>query len=460
MPTRATSCLVFVLLAAVVVATRITHSDLLWIEEAYPMAAAAEVLRGKVLYRDIWFDKPPLYALFYTLWGATPGWPVRIAGSAYILMGCVFAWRLLSRLAGPREGLTAAALLAVYLTFDIPSAVMALAPDLLTLPLHFAAVSLAMERRSVASGIVSGVALLFNTKAVFVLAACLLWASPLPLIAGFLAPNAVALGAMGYLGALGAYVDQVWAWGTRYSRDTFIQEPFREFALRTANWAGFHAAIVIGAAVWLRQRFSWRIAAWIGLSVVAVCAGLRFFPRYYFHLLPPVLFAGARGLFLLRPLWRTAVLCTVLIPVIRFGPRYAMLASGDRNWSDLSLMQDSRAAAEMAKRVARPGDRLLVWGYRPDVFVLSGLPAATRFLDSQPLNGVLADRHLATSVPTFPDIAERSRLELRSAKPDIIVDGLGPLNPNLAVDKFPDLELREYQWVGSARTATVYVRKR
>ena len=41
-----------VLLAAL---TRFAHSDLLWIEEAYPMAAAAEVLRGKMLYRDIWF---------------------------------------------------------------------------------------------------------------------------------------------------------------------------------------------------------------------------------------------------------------------------------------------------------------------------------------------------------------------------------------------------------------------
>src|SRR4028118_980023 len=92
-------------IAVIVTGARFCHLDLLWIEEAYPMAAAAEVLRGKVLYRDIWFDKPPLYALFYTLWSATPGWPIRIAGSAYILMGCVFAWRLLSRLGGPREGL-------------------------------------------------------------------------------------------------------------------------------------------------------------------------------------------------------------------------------------------------------------------------------------------------------------------------------------------------------------------
>jgi len=55
------------LLALLVLLTRFCHRDLLWIEEAYPMAAAAEILRGKVLYRDIWFDKPPFYALFYAL---------------------------------------------------------------------------------------------------------------------------------------------------------------------------------------------------------------------------------------------------------------------------------------------------------------------------------------------------------------------------------------------------------
>src|SRR5688572_25231375 len=122
-------------IALLVAGARLCHLDLLWIEEAYPMAAAAEVLRGKVLYRDIWFDKPPLYALFYMLCGAVPGWPLRLLSSAYLLLGCWAVWRLFPRDATRNEALAAAALLAVYLTFDIPSAVMALAPDLLSVPL-------------------------------------------------------------------------------------------------------------------------------------------------------------------------------------------------------------------------------------------------------------------------------------------------------------------------------------
>ena len=42
---------------------KLCHRDVVWVEEAYPIAAALEMLRGKLLYRDIWFDKPPVSAL-------------------------------------------------------------------------------------------------------------------------------------------------------------------------------------------------------------------------------------------------------------------------------------------------------------------------------------------------------------------------------------------------------------
>ena len=80
-------------IAGLVVGARFCHLDLLWVEEAYPMAAATELLRGKILYRDIWFDKPPLYAWFYVLCGAAAGWPLRLLSSLYLLAGCWAAWR-------------------------------------------------------------------------------------------------------------------------------------------------------------------------------------------------------------------------------------------------------------------------------------------------------------------------------------------------------------------------------
>jgi hypothetical protein len=51
-------------IAAFVLAARLAHLRILWIEECYPAAAAIQVLRGLVPYRDFFFDKPPLAALF------------------------------------------------------------------------------------------------------------------------------------------------------------------------------------------------------------------------------------------------------------------------------------------------------------------------------------------------------------------------------------------------------------
>src|SRR5439155_10325836 len=54
--------LFFLLLFAGLLAARLSHSKILWAEETLPLAAAAQMEAGKALYRDIWFDKPPLLA--------------------------------------------------------------------------------------------------------------------------------------------------------------------------------------------------------------------------------------------------------------------------------------------------------------------------------------------------------------------------------------------------------------
>ena len=76
---------------------------------------------------------------------------------------------------------------------------------------------------------------------------------------------------------------------------------FRHGFIRTANWAGFHAALVVGAAfaLWREVRWRWKMIAWLLLSLVAVAAGWRFFPRYYFQLLPVMALLAARGYTLL-----------------------------------------------------------------------------------------------------------------------------------------------------------------
>ena len=436
-------------------ATRLCHSAIVWVEEAYPTAAAIQLLHAKSLYRDIWFDKPPFFAYVYLLWDAQIGVPLRIAGAAFVFLCCLMAWKFAREIWGQHESLAAAIAIGFFLTFGIPSAVMALAPDLLMILPHLAAVYLASRGRLFWSGVMAGVAMLINVKGTFVLAACALWAGRAwPwLLLGFAIPNAAAFAWFGQ-----SYFDQVWRWGELYSERTF---PLTTGFTRTLNWAGFHCALVAGAAYAFWKEKNWRIAGWLLLSLMAVAAGGRFFPRYYFQLLPVMALMAARGYVLLGRR-RLVLVLLLLIPLARFGPRYVTLANDllhdrETEWSDLVMNQDSHAAAD---RIDREGT-LLVWGYRPDIFAYTRMPAGSRFLDSQPLTGVLADRHLTSSDVAAPELAARNRRELIQTMPTWIVDGLGPLNPALAITNYPDLRewLTGYQEVGRTRYCVIYKRK-
>jgi hypothetical protein len=430
----------FFLIAVVVTAARLCHSHVLWADDNLPLAAAIEVARGKVLYRDVWFDKPALVAWINLLWGARAGVLLRLAGAAYVLSFAAVAWQFARSKWSQQEGLFAAIFAAFFLTFGLPSAVIPLASDMLLVLPHISAVYFAWRGRAFFSGVAAGIGLLCSSKAMFVLAACALWQwRQLPLLlVGFLAPNALALGWMYLHGSAYEYYRQAWQWGRIYAANTFVEHPFTEGITRTANWIGFQAALVVGAVFALRRER--RIAIWIAISLAGVVLGLRFFPRYYFLLLPPMIIAASRGWALLsKNRFASVVLGALLaVPLIRFGKPYVTLARGGA-MSDLSMDRDSRAAAQKLRDFSRPGDTLFVWGFRPDIFIDSQLPAGTRFLESQPISGVLADRHLFSSQAIAPEFTASNVRELTTTKPTWVVDGLGLYNPSLALQRQPAL---------------------
>jgi len=75
----------FPALFLILLAARLCHIDILWAEEDLPMAAAMQMKFGKTLYRDAWFDKPPLLSSLYLAWGVRAGWMLRVAGALYAL---------------------------------------------------------------------------------------------------------------------------------------------------------------------------------------------------------------------------------------------------------------------------------------------------------------------------------------------------------------------------------------
>ncbi len=432
-------------------------------EEGYPTAAAIQILDGKALYRDVWFDKPPISPYLYVLWGAQIGWPLRVAGAVFLWLCCLMAYRFASDVWSEREGIAAASLLAFFLTFGIPSAVMALAPDLIMVLPHLAAVYLAWKARPFLSGLVAGGALLVNPKGVYVFAACFLWLRYRDMskfALAFLLPNIAALAWFGK-----PYLDEVWKWGFIYASHTFVERPAIVGLLRTLDWIGFQAALVVGAGWWVwreRRPDTIRCTVWTAIMLCAVTAGWRFFPRYYFILLVPLVIMAARG-YVLMGSRRVLLLVLLILPLARFGPRYLELASDlfygrPHHWSDLAMMEDSQAASRIILTDSDRVGTLLVWGYRPDIFAFTRMEAGTRFLDSQPLTGVIADRHLVSSEALVPEWAAQNRRELTQSRPNYIADGLGPYNRDLAITNYPDLRgwLRNYREIARTEHTIIY----
>jgi hypothetical protein len=500
--------LFFLGLFAALLASRLCHLHILWAEEGYGSAGAVQILHGKMIYRDFWFDKPPLAALLYMLWGGTAGWALRVASSLFGLLTAFAAWRCASALWSEREGYWAAGLVTFFLIFDIPAAVMTLGPDLIVVPLAFAAFGCVVKNQPVWAGLWCAVAAHSNAKALLLVAVVLIWGGRRQAwkIAGaFLGGSAAGLAGLAATGSLHAYWTQVWEFGRLYSRDTFVEDPLREGVVRSLNWLGFHLALVVPAVIALRKekgRTRWRFAIWLCLAGAGVWAGERYFPRYYLILVPPVTLLAARGFFLLSgwyqkadavqsgttdsatsiveavplmgPQWRVVFygcLALLLIPLVRFGPRYVFLARDllrgqPHQWADVALNQDSQKVASEISAVIRSrgtsDPSLLVWGYRPDLFAYTQLPAGTPYLDSQMLTGVIADRHL-TSTKVSLSGTTQNRIKLIEARPTFIVDGLGLLNPNLAITEY--LELRSwlaenYEEVGRTKDSVVYVNRR
>ena len=152
----------FLLLFVALLAARFSHVGVLWVDESYGMAAAQAILSGKALYRDLWFDKPPLYAWFYLVEGGLPGWPVRLLGASFSLLCSWLAFGAARALFGEWEGRVAALLMAFFLVFGIPSAVVSVAPDLLTVPFALGVAWMAARKRAVLAGFLAGAAILAN----------------------------------------------------------------------------------------------------------------------------------------------------------------------------------------------------------------------------------------------------------------------------------------------------------
>ena len=262
--------LLFVALLAVLVAAHLCHVGILWEGDAYPLAAAQQLARGKVLYRDVWFDKPPLLPLAYLLWGARDGVALRLAGALYALLVCWIAYGFARDLWSEREGAWAAGLTGFFLVFDFPSAAIPVASDLLMVAPHILAVWMAWKRRPFLAGLAAGAAFWISPKGLLVAAVCALW-DPRGIgwmAAGFAAVGGAMAAWLGATGALAGWWEEVWSWGRLYAASPFVRVPAVERRRAHAGLDGVPRLRGGGGGVVRHRRAEAR-----GASVPGLAAG-------------------------------------------------------------------------------------------------------------------------------------------------------------------------------------------
>lgn len=297
------------------------------------------------------------------------------------------------------------------------------------------------------------------------------------LAGGFFAVLAVCLAYFAAAGALGDFYLYFWQYNVEHytavvpvARRIAALDPFlhSRHYLR-ANPLLFLAVIIAVAralaAVFDRGRRAvdmrlllvlWFLAAYFGASYSG-----RNFGHYFIQILAPTCLITA---LLLRELWLRAaapagstmgwvilrrgllvalVLVGLALPLHRFHGDMAVVRLGDpppRSGPQGELV-------EYLKQTTTPEDRVFVWGYNPEIYVLSGRRPATRYSNTNYLTGMLPWENHRRGVDTSEHIVPGSwdilLAELDAQPPAVIVDtsvGNHRSYRKYPVKKFPRLE--------------------
>jgi 4-amino-4-deoxy-L-arabinose transferase-like glycosyltransferase len=322
---------------------RVFYVGHLYEDEGMWFTAAEEILRGKALYREIYFDKPPglplLYALLFSIFGAHII-VIRLFTIAYSLAISAVLYLFSTSLYDRRAGVLSAAMFAVFSTTYTTGHTQGLNTDFLMLLPYTAGAYLLVRSHTdqaasaiyaLAGSIMIGVGFQINPKAIFdlIFFALLLVICPSPgsgwvfraLSRMALVMIGFAIGSLPFLAYIAArhslshYWLYVWDWGARYV--SYYPAPYviLNALARSADYFALNntlliALVFVATSVVKRMRllsgdvskpapgakFDVILLIWFAASYLGLIVGGRFFSHYFFQILPSLCMIGARGL--------------------------------------------------------------------------------------------------------------------------------------------------------------------
>jgi len=393
----------FFLFLAVIAVLRIpTFSNRVFnSDEAYLATQAQVLVDGGRLYVDTVDRKPPvvpyLYAATFAVTGSDDLGPVRVlAVLAHALTALLLAAEARRRFTWRGAALTAGLLYLFAATAFFPGDAQAANFEVFMLPVMTGAVLLGVHNRIAASGFALGFATLTKqTAAAALLALAWLawrwrrWQGLLTIGAAFAAPIALAAAVFGPHD----FMSWVFTSNGGYLDARGLLGYVLALGARQTGWFlfGSTALVILLPWAWAHRREDADLWLWLLSGMVAVGAGLRFFPHYYLQLLPPLTLLAVRGL-VSRPL-NARPLILVAVAVLSIGTSLYFLepafAHGNSN--------DTRIALDVARYVrahTKPSDRIMVWGQAPEVYWGSDRRPAIRFAATGFVTGTSGGRPL------------------------------------------------------------------
>ncbi|MDB6115250.1 MAG: hypothetical protein JWQ62_2195 [Lacunisphaera sp.] len=466
------------------------------VDEAIHSAAARTLLDGGVLYRDAIDQRTPLsyYAVagIFALFGENNLWAVRCF---IALLVAATGWLLFLAGRSLRDVFAgvAAALLYVLLATAVLFQADANAAHTEWLVAFFSSAGAAVfltgetganRRRLFATGLLFGCAFLSKQPALLDAAAPLAalvyagWREGrsirdhagriLALAAGWMTP---VLLTAGYLVAQGAWRDAVfytWSYNLSYygpeiATANRIEAAILPFRLIAASQPWLLALWAVGAFLVL-QRLLQRlpssrekttnaplvfVAVWSLAALAGAASGGRDFQHYTIQFLAP--FCLGAGLVLSRLGARpqsgtqTRLLRAGAILLLGLVAYDALRAAARARHRTLPEEPSLRVSTYIREHSAAR-DKIFVWGYQPEIYLLADRRPASRFLYASVLTGLVpwtnGARDRDTAYAIVPGTMEILLRDLNASKPEFIVDcSAGPNRfwEKYPLDKFPAL---------------------
>lgn len=234
------------------------------------------------------------------------------------------------------------------------------------------------------------------------------------------------------------------------------------------GFASFHYGMLLLLVLSLvgLRRFSWRplLLGWalVLAAYLAILVPGRLYPHYLLFLsLPLALVVGLQSGYLFTAPSRAQRFAAIaLFLCIGVGPQLI-----DRAWDRHSLQKLVRGAnprdpvVTAINRLKQPGDCLAVWGWRPEFYVETQLPQATR----EALTEAQISDH-----PQRDYYRARFIADLRSNEPTFFIDSVGPddyllkdrsLQGHEIIPELAEYIARHYVQINAGASFRVYVRQ-